>query len=168
MTNNPTLSILTFSLLFFAKSSFALNVPLTVNCEILNENHVSQTTFAPGETASFGIKASLQNTNDLFLQNKTYHADLKISASSDLNSLNIPINLNTSTSIPINDIIGLPLFEKEESVTIPSVPGKFTLKVNVSIPANKTILKADCTKTILISKSNILNALKKQGLKLNF
>lgn len=168
MTNNLTLSILTFSLLFFSKGSHALNVPLTVNCEILNENHVSQTTFAPGETANFGIKASLQNSNDLFLQNKTYHADLKISASSDLNGFNIPINLNTSTSIPINDIIGLPLFEKEEHLKIPSISGKFTLKVNVSIPANKTILKADCTKTIVISKSNILNTLKKQGLKFNF
>lgn len=167
MTNKSTFSILTFLILFFSKGSFALSVPLTVNCEILNENHVSQTTFTPSETASFGIKASVQNSNNLFLQNRTYHADLKISASSDLNGLNIPININTSTSIPITDVIDLPLFEKEERIKIPSVPGKFTLKVNVSIPANKTILKADCTKTIIIAKSNILNSLKKQGLKLN-
>ncbi len=166
--NNPSKLVLTLSLLIFSKNIFAINVPLTLNCEVLNEQHIQQTVFASGETVSFGIKASVQNNNNLFLQGKVYHADLKISASSDFNGLNIPIDLNISTSIPITDVIGLPLFEKEESVKIPSLPGSFTLKVNVSIPANKKILKAECTKTVMISKSNILNALKKQGLKFNF
>ncbi|MFZ2727131.1 MAG: hypothetical protein WAX77_12820 [Methylococcaceae bacterium] len=116
---------------------------LSLSCEILNAEHLAQSSFSANETAIFKIHAAVDNNQ------KDYHIDFKIAAKVNMNGFKIPLQLSQNFTVPVRNAKNPLSITEERIVKLPPLRGELALTIHAAL-ANSQTDNAVCENSLTI------------------